>query len=363
MLRPKLLDWKRSLRRRFYDGFTRTVLGELASVGFLVFSLIFRDSFWNIRSDGDAFGQDKSGILFWCIAIMIASGCMVACTVYLIRYILDRRCLKNNACPKICGKFIRFKKNIDPESDTQSNTLAIVRELDTGKEICLTVEEQDDLVPGICYEFLYLPRTKHAYTVGALDEREEDTADTFPVSENTAQASYADAEKDTKVKKAKLRKRYFTGLALTIGLDVVAILCLILVWLAEDSFMAIPIAEEGTRFIIWGITLSVALGSVSGLTISLVQHIEDWKILKSSSFSTVRGQFVRFKLYWASEWGVLVIRRAFVGCPNANGVEFRLAVSGEKLIPGAYYEFRYLPNTGIAYVSKRYYENGNEQND
>ena len=52
-----------------------------------------------------------------------------------------------------------------------------------------------------------------------------------------------------------------------------------------------------------------------------------------------------------------ITRRAFVGCPDANGVEFRLAVSGEKLIPGAYYEFRYLPNTGIAYVAKQYHEN------
>lgn len=363
MLRPKLLDWKRSLRDRYNAGLAMVILGELVSVMAFVFFLAVRRSFWELQSIAGLFHWNGIGILGWCIAV---GGTFYLSVFFVIKtawYILDRPCLKSKVCPKMRGEFIRFKKNRDPETGTQTNNFAIVRNLDTGKKVCLTVEEQDDLVPGICYEFLYLPRTKHAYTVGALDEREEDTADTLPASENTAQASYADAEKDTKVKKAKLRKRYFTGLALTIGLDVVAILCLILVWLAEDSFMAIPIAEEGTRFIIWGITLSVALGSASGLTISLVQHIEDWKILKSSSFSTVRGQFVRFKLYWASEWGVLVIRRAFVGCPDANGVEFRLAVSGEKLIPGAYYEFRYLPNTGIAYVSKRYYENGNEQND
>lgn len=358
MLDPKLLEWKRSLRRRFYDGFTRTVLGELASVGFLVFFLIFRDSFWNIRSDGDAFGQDKSSILFWCIAIMIAFGCMVACTVYLTRYILDRRCLKNNACPKICGKFIRFKKNIDPESDTQSNTLAIVRELDTGKEICLTVEEQDDLVPGICYEFLYLPRTKHAYTVGALDEREEDTADTLPASENILQVSHMETGEntDTEAKRVRMRKRYFVGFALTVALDIVTIACLIALPACEWLFTSIFDGKKETLHSILRIVFGISLCIACGFTISLIRYIQDWKRLKSGSFSTVRGQFVALKFGWGLKPGAFRCY-ALVGCPNANGVEFRLAVSGEKLIPGAYYEFRYLPNTGIAYVAKQYHEN------
>lgn len=195
---------------------------------------------------------------------------------------------------------------------------------------------------------------------GVCHEREKDT---LPAPEDPLQVFHTGTEENIEVKKANLRKRYYTGLILTIVLDLLAISCLLLC-LIHHPFNTISDGSKSIGLLVWFMVIIVLLGSVYGLTTSLVGYMIDRKKLKSGSFSIIRGRFVRCKLCWHGEhgWGGIT-RRALVGCPDANGVEFRLAVSGEKLIPGAYYEFRYLPNTGIAYVSMRYYENGNEQND
>jgi len=359
MSKPKLLGCKSSLRDRFYRGFSIMIFCEVlaagAVVGFFIFLLCKLLS--NIRNGWKNFGQDD--ILFGIIMSMVLVGLFVVSTIYMKRYIRDRQLLESNACPKMRGEFIQFEQDETSETGSiQMKTRAIVRDLDTGDVLCLNVDEEDALYPGICYEFLYLPYTRHAYTVCALDEiYEEDAADTPPESEDDiSQVPYTDTvEKiDTEAKEADVRKRFLIGFALTAALDGAAIVCLIVIVLLVWVFGRLPADGDGFLPSLPRIAFALCLFIAGELTISLMLYMLDRKKLDSGSFSTVCGQFVGYKLCWSLESGVGVItRRAFVECPMINGEEFRLAVSGEKLIPGAFYEFRYLPNTEIAYMVRR----------
>lgn len=91
-------------------------------------------------------------------------------TKFIVNLLKDKKALKNHEYITIIGKVLKFKKNIDPESNTQINNNPTVLILDKNEEIELIVGI-DEIKVGETYKFNYLKNSKIVEVVEKIIEQ------------------------------------------------------------------------------------------------------------------------------------------------------------------------------------------------
>lgn len=140
-----------SIKELFYMNFCFLLFMMIFSFAFLIFICFSLSSFV------DAF--DKFGTVIYIILIVFLIVILGILIINMVPCFKELKYIKTNSCLEIEGEVIGFKKNKDPESGTQVNSLAIIK---YGNDEKIVLKVNDFLKINTVYTFIYLPNTKTA---------------------------------------------------------------------------------------------------------------------------------------------------------------------------------------------------------